>query len=241
MRYKSPHRIVEEVRRNIRDYSIRNYNFLADTFTLDEEYVLSLCESILQEGIRINWFANARVGTVTDKMAKMMKRSGCRLLSVGIESFDDSDLERLNKRTGKEEVSATLTILLRNDIRTLGFFILGLPGQTMERIRSTVAKAIESPLDFAIFNLAVPFPGTELYSEIKSVDSQLRVNWDDYHFEACTFSVEGIPDEVLLEVRKQAERRFYFKPLRLLRLLSYSIRSGTVLDGIAIGRRLLLP
>ena len=48
-------------------------------------------------------------------------------------------------------------------IKTVGHFILGLPGETEESLGHTIHFAQSLPLDLAQFYCAVPFPGSRLY------------------------------------------------------------------------------
>ena len=89
-----------------------------------------------------------------------MKRSGCYSLAVGIESGSKRLLAKIHKGISLERVPATLEMIRDAGIRTVGYFILGLPTETREERNQTISLALSLPLDLANFMLYCPLPGT---------------------------------------------------------------------------------
>ena len=60
-------------------------------------------------------------------------------------------------------VKKAINLTYQTGIQSLGFFILGLPGETKTTMRETIEFAKSLPLSAANFTIATPFPGTELW------------------------------------------------------------------------------
>ena len=85
VRRRSVENIVEELKECVEKYNITNFVFWSDIFNLDKNWTMTLCQAIIDSGLKITWSANTRADTADDEMAKMMYKSGCRLVSIGVE------------------------------------------------------------------------------------------------------------------------------------------------------------
>ena len=89
-----------------------------------------------------------------------MGKAGCWMIAWGIESGNEQILKRAHKgykmRAGAPRAAAGRSAA---GIKNWGYFIIGLPGETVETIRETIDFAKELPLDIALFHVAAPYPG----------------------------------------------------------------------------------
>lgn len=97
VRRRSVENIVAEIRECVEKYNIRNFLFWSDIFNLDKKWTMDLCQAIIDSGLKITWSANTRADTADLEMAKMMYKSGCRLVSIGVESGSQEMLEKWAK------------------------------------------------------------------------------------------------------------------------------------------------
>lgn len=222
-RFRSPRSIVEEIKTIRRDYGINDFMFLSDTFTINAAVVFELCALIKKECPGISWICNSRTDTLTPGLASAMKEAGCWLVSLGIESGDEKVLKTIKKGATVSDALKSVAILRAAGIRSIGYYIFGLPGETRQSIHKTMLLSRKLDTNYAYFFAAVPFPGTE-YFEISR---------------AGRFSTEGglTPDEVTAEI-KRAYQGFYLRPSRIVRELCEIKRPADVVRYIRIGVRL---
>jgi radical SAM superfamily enzyme YgiQ (UPF0313 family) len=128
--------------------------------------VIGICESILSRGLDVRWTCNSRVDFVDQEMLRAMARAGCWMIAWGIESGDEGMLRRMHKGTTLEQVRQALRWSRDAGIMNWGYFIIGLPGETVASIRRTIDLAKELPLDLALFHIAAPHPGTPFFFEV---------------------------------------------------------------------------
>jgi anaerobic magnesium-protoporphyrin IX monomethyl ester cyclase len=165
VRLLAPERIVQEIW-SLYNLGIRNIHMYADLFTVNREQVMELCRLILQEGLKIRWTCNSRVDTVDKEMLRRMSAAGCWMISWGIESGNELLLKRAAKGTNPEQAHQALAWSREAGIMNWGYFIIGLPGETVDTIKETICLSKSLPLELALFHIAAPYPGTPFYFEV---------------------------------------------------------------------------
>ncbi len=186
VRVRSAENIVAELK-ILRDLGIHNIHMYADLFTVNREHVVSLCQAILDEGLKIRWTCNSRVDYVDEEMLTLMGRAGCWMISWGIESANEAILKRARKGYKKEQAQRALRWAHAAGIKNWGYFIIGLPGETEETIRETIAYSKQLPLDIALFHIAAPYPGTPFFYEVVE-NNWFRpgVKWEEVDMDQST-------------------------------------------------------
>ena len=67
-----------------------------------------------------------------------MARAGCKNVSLGFESGSENILNIMNKKFKPYEIRETSYLLTKNDIRQMGFLLLGGPGETRETVQQSL-------------------------------------------------------------------------------------------------------
>jgi radical SAM superfamily enzyme YgiQ (UPF0313 family) len=101
-----------------------------------------------------------------------------------------------------------------------GTFILGLPGETEETMRESLAFACDLDMDTIQVSLAAPYPGTELYRQAmknKWFDENSLVRNDGT--QGCTLQYPHLPSAAITAGVKRFYSRFYGRPKPILRML----------------------
>ena len=177
-RQRSPENLVAELESLVDTYRVRNFYFVDDLFTLDARRLEAFARRIIDQGLDIRWQCLARVDRVTPELLALMYRSGCRQVHYGIESADQAILDRIGKRITPAMVREAVGWTRAAGIRSKGYFMLGLPGDTEETMARTIAFAAELDLDEAMFSLTTPFPGTRLWDELVARHPETAYNAD---------------------------------------------------------------
>lgn len=220
VRRRSPENIVAEIKECVEKYNIKNFLFWSDIFNIDKEWTMKLCQAIIDSGLKITWSANTRADTADFEMAEMMYKSGCRLVSIGVESGSQYMLEKMGKKITLNDVRRTVKVFKKAKIRIYNYFVIGLPWETEETVEETIKFAIELNSDFISFYTATPLPGSRFY------DYALEHNLFDkdtsfenaYYYPAV--NTHNLSRERVFELHKSAIKRFYLRPLYILKMLS---------------------
>jgi len=137
-----------------------------DTFTIDKNRVVAICDEIIRRGLKPVWSCNTRVDVPYDVLAKM-KKAGCRLLVVGYESGSQAVLDEISKGIKLEQSLEFARNTKKLKLKVFGCFMIGLSGDSLESIEETFRFAKRVYPDMVFFQQAVPFPGTAFYSWAK--------------------------------------------------------------------------
>lgn len=220
-RTRSVDNIISEVKEVVTRFNIGNFSFSSDTFNVREDYVLSICEAINKEGIRIKWMCNSRVDNFSFKSAKAMKKAGCWLIAFGTESGSDVVLQRAKKGTVARQGKEAIKICKEVGIKSLCYFMFGLPGETKQTIKETIHFVMDAEPDYVHFYTATPFPGTEFYEQAKENKWLTSFDWRRYfHGLSDVVSYDNLSAEEISKKTQMAYRRFYFRPKMIIRGVS---------------------
>ncbi|MCK9419734.1 MAG: radical SAM protein [Nitrospirae bacterium] len=127
---------------------------------LDNAISPALMRALANEPPGVPWYGFARIGNeLTDRdYCMQLKRSGCRMLKLGLESGDQGVLDRLRKGIDLATASLVLKNLHAAGIAAYVYLLFGTPAETIREARKTlefVAAHREAItfLNLAIFNM----------------------------------------------------------------------------------------
>lgn len=154
-------------------------------------------------------------------LLEMMRKAGCHTLIIGIESADLDGLSRYNRKMDKGMVEKLTSHAASLGMDVCGDFIIGLEHETEEDIRKTLSYALSLPLDFASFNIAAPFPGTDIRKKAVS-SGKITFGREGYDTlaHAGELGISTVSYEKIRRLRNKAVIRFYLRPSYLLRRVS---------------------
>ncbi len=206
VRFRSPENVLAEIEQLVK-LGIRKIHMYADLFTINRDHALGISQGLIERGLNIRWTCNSRVDFVDPELLQTMARSGCWMISWGIESGDPAMLARMNKGITLAEVERALHWAKEAGIMNWGYFIIGLPGETEDSIRKTIAFAKKLPLDIALFHIAAPHPGTPFFFEVVQ-NGWFRpgTRWEEVDMDRCT--VLDYPDLKAEDLERWARRAF---------------------------------
>jgi anaerobic magnesium-protoporphyrin IX monomethyl ester cyclase len=245
LRMRTPENVVAELEYIERAMpEVKEVLFDDDTFTADRRRVHQICDLIIAHGIKLTWSANARANVDLETLEKM-KKAGARLLMIGYESGSDEILRTVKKGVSTGQMKAFSQDAKRAGLMLHGGFIIGLPGETSETIKQTVAFAKNLRLDSGQFSVATPLPGTEFYEwcrqqgiiaentylNLLSMDNML----DESGYQSCVLKYPGLSAREITEAVDHATVAFYWRPRFLLTMLKHSFKGPRELERLFLG------
>jgi anaerobic magnesium-protoporphyrin IX monomethyl ester cyclase len=212
--------VLGEIRHLIKRYKIREIKFWDDVFTIDRKRTIEICDGIIKEKLDIVWSCETRVDLVDLEMLRKMRQAGCWQIDYGVESGNQELVDKINKGIKLEQVRKAVRLTRQAGISTRGYFIVGLPGETIETARKSIDFAIEAGLDYATFFMCVPYPGTELYELAKKEGGIRSDDWRKYShidFDNLIYVPPSIKDTELKGLIGESYRKFYLRPAYIFR------------------------
>lgn len=160
VRYRSAESLFYEIERLYR--MGRNlFYFNDDAFGQDRQITLDLCQAIYYCGMKIAWFADARVDCFDDELLEWCAKSGCFALSFGIESGSQTILNNIRKGIRVKQIIRTVAAAKRAGIKAYALLMIGNEGETDFTIDETyeLMKAIRPDI-YSSLRAVLVFPST---------------------------------------------------------------------------------
>ncbi len=232
-RARSPEGVAREMAHAKKLFpQVREFFFDDDTFTAYQPRAREIAKHLGKLGV--TWSCNARAN-VNYETLKTMRDNGLRLLLVGYESGDQRILDNIKKGIRIEEAREFTRNCRKLGITIHGTFIMGLPGETPETIRSTVEYAKELDVFSIQVSLAAPYPGTELYRQA------VENGWfgrdatlvSESGTQTAALEYDGLPREEIFAAVEKFYRAYYFRPRPIARIV------GTMLTDWKVMKRRL--
>jgi len=225
IRLMSPEKIMEHILYVKSAYGIREISFYDDTFTTNRKRVEKLCKLMISEKVHMSWSCFARVDSVNPEILRLMKQAGCHQICYGFESADEDILKAINKRISTNDVINAVSWTKKAKIDIRGAFMLGSPGETERSIRKTIEYSKKIGIQFAIYNITTPFPGTALFDWANEKGFIKHTDWNLYDLSHPIMELPTIASEAVQKSYHKAYKEYYLRPAYIIqRLLSIQTR-----------------
>ena len=227
-RAMSAQKVVEEFEEAIK-LGIHEFLVYDDTFTVNINRVKEICNLVIEKKMDIGFDIRARVDTLDEESLSLLKKAGCRGIHYGIEAGTEKVLKVLRKGITIEKAKKIFVMTKKYGIKTLGYFMIGAPTETLEDIYETFRVAKWLNPDFMHLTILTPFPGTFLYQDglIRGVIK--RDYWREFAKNPTKgfsppFWEENISKDELKKLITEGYRSFYLRPSVIMKKIA-SLRS----------------
>lgn len=216
VRLHSAARVIAEMRR-LAESGFRSVSVIDDQFLWNESRTVEICAGI--RDLQLEWSCLARCDRVTDKAAEAMAAAGCAYVDLGTESFDQKVLDAVRKGMRADATEQAVKILKRHGIAVeLNILFGAAPEETEATIQHTLRELRRLDVDYVLFSIANPFPGTEFYAAAKANG---WLAYGDYvpvdPARSAIVSYPHLPKERLEALVARAYREHYLHPRTLWR------------------------
>lgn len=186
VRAKSPGSILDEMEWLVDKQGARSFIFGDEVFTINRNRTVVICNGMIERGLdkKCKWWCVSHVRCIDFELAVLMKKAGCRLLGLGIESGNEERLHEISKGTSIDMILDTVNSLKRAGLPFEAYFILGYPDETAETARETIEFAVKINPDVPVIGLMVPYPGTRIGVMASKGEGRYVLqarSWNDYN------------------------------------------------------------
>ena len=210
-RYNSAEYLYDHLRHLRERYGIRHINFYDDQFTFNRARVEKFCTLLLERPLGMTFNCAVRAEHVDPALLALMKRAGCWMVSLGIETGDEELLAQHRQRANLDLLAQTIRSIAAAGIRTKGLLMMGLPGETEASIRRSMDYVFSLPLDDFNLSKFTPFPGAPLYEKIREL-GEFDEDWEKLDCMNFQFVPRGMTKERLEELFIEFYTTHYKRP-----------------------------
>ena len=241
VRMRSPENVLEELRECYNKYHIKNFFFKADTFTINREWVLKLCDLIKQSELnnKIAYTANSRVKPLSQDILNAMAETGCFTIAFGFESGNEQTLKQIKKGSDIQDAINAVKMAKKAKIPIYGFFMIGFPWESLSDIKQTIKFMRKLNCDFVEVHIALPYYGTELYQicDENNLLDKSTIGVDYFH--SNTKGTCFVNSKQLQKIRHSALLKYHLRPSYIFKKLITCKDFKTFKNYVKFGLKLL--
>jgi radical SAM superfamily enzyme YgiQ (UPF0313 family) len=241
---RSAENIIGEFKQ-IKKLGYRSVSIIDDMFLVGgKQRILDICKGIAP--LKIEFGVLARADHAYDlEILRALKKAGCQYIDLGVESFNERILKAIRKDLDPKMIKKSILNIRKAGIEPKINIMFGTcPLDTKEDIKRTIKKACELPVDYCMFSITTPFPGTEFEKVALQKgwvvrDKYKRMLKELDPSKSALISYPHLTNKDLERLTKMANRRFYLRPKRILRQLGRIKSFKDLLDTIKGGYQLV--
>lgn len=247
-RLKDPALYAKELFINWNKYKnrgLRLAQLFDPVFTMYEDWVKDFCDAYRFYGIEkeFRYSIFSRIDHLNEKKIKMLAKSGCALLRVGIESGDPYIRNEIYKKNISDEKIREIFRLAKSEgIGFTAFYILGGPAETRQTCNATIKLALELDAERSAFFVFKPFTKEAAKQLVKYggwINTALWQKADNIIFDAVVHTKDLSPHQTNFLQKKAYFLTFGRRLIRMIkrqklkyfsRLFIYMFRG--IIDGL---------
>ena len=230
-RHMSPKRVVEEMEYMLK-CGFKEIHFWDDNFTTIIGRAKEVCRLLIEKKFNAPWCLETgiRVDCVDQEFFDLAKKAGCYSIYMGVETGDDEILKRIDKGITTDQVRKAFKMAKKAKMETVGFFMIGLPGETIETMEKTIKFATELDPDYAKVTITVPFPSTKIFDDLDAKGLITTKDWSKYNFHtnAKVYNHENLDWDTMEKYYNKFYRKFYFRPKYIARRVITGVTTGRI-------------
>ena len=158
--------------------NIRGFTFVDDILASDEVWFADFARKYVRE-IGLPYACTSHPMVFKERVAEMLRDSGCKVVKMGIESGNADIRKKVLKRNITNEFLVDVfDIAKRYGLKPQAFNMIGIPGESISQMMDTVTlNALIKPY-IVWLSTFIPYPGSELYHECRDQGMIDEEKWD---------------------------------------------------------------
>lgn len=191
VRYARGEAIANFMRRFLDERNISRYYFVDDTFGVSQSQLDEFEASLGELTGQVRWSCMSHTHVLRPSRIRQLKRLGCDVVHVGVESGSPRILRLMNKRVKPQELRECSDDIRGADIELRAFVMIGVPGETDEDLdltRKLLASMDPGEIAAQVF---VPYDGTMMTERLIAERVISRMSWTNYSRADLNYGIQG--------------------------------------------------
>ena len=202
-RVKPVDTMIAEMDRFHELYHTTHFSIEHDNFTCQRSHISEFCRKLIERGSPYRWRCSSRTDVLDGELISMMAEAGCTNIFLGVETGSPRMQKILRKNLKLEDVCQRVSEIQKAKILATISLIYGLPEETLEDLRQTIALTEKLYLAGACdvqLHRFFPLPRTEETEKVRE-----RMYFDDEDVDLSIYNRTVIDKEGLALIRAYPE------------------------------------
>ena len=217
-RYWSPEAVLKEIDLLVTRYGVRNIKFADEMFVLNRKHVSAICHGLIKRRYDLNIWAYARVDTVGEGMAELLRQAGFTWFAFGIEAASARVRDNVDKGFEQQDIFQSIARVRTAGASVVANYIFGLPEDDTTSMQETLTLALGLNAEYANFYCTMAYPGSALYAQALEHKWPLPASWSGYSqhsVDSTPLPTRYLKASEVLAFRDQAFQQYFSAPAYL--------------------------
>ncbi len=161
VRFHSVDYVLDMLERAVNQHHQKIISIKDDTFTVQRERVLAICEGIHARQLDIEWSCETRADRLDEEMLLAMRLAGCKQISMGVESASEEVLSNIRKGISPATVLNATQMAKKFGIHTRYYMMVGNRGETYQTFQHNLDFIRSARPNQFVFTQLHLYPGSE--------------------------------------------------------------------------------
>lgn len=214
--HRSPQNVVDEIQTLVEKFGYKNITIFDDAFNIQAKRSIEICQEIVRRKLDIHIIipSSLIISILTKEVIHWLAKAGCVALALPFEHIDEKIRNTvIKKRLSSAHFENVLRWCREENILTVVNFVIGMPGESEETLKSVVRYVKDSAwkMDALSIYIATPFPGTDFHDDLvekgylKNADKNRFIEFDLYE---CTFNTPWASAELVNQYKEKINQAF---------------------------------
>lgn len=237
-RHKDPQRLADEIEMLHKKYGVEVINFADENPTASQKEWKSFLEALIQKNLKLILVGSIRADSIVRdaEHLHLYKQAGFERFLLGIESYDETVLEKIKKGGSVAKDMEAIQLLRKNNILSMATYVVGFGNETLGSFYNSLRQLLYYDPDQIQLLFTTPHKWTPYFNEKKDnwVIQPDQKKWDYKH---QVIAMEHLKPwmvivyvkliEVVMQARPKALKRLLFhKDARLRDAMRWYTRIG---------------
>lgn len=235
-------RPVDQVIRDVRAAKASGTKYIAfidDNIGVDFNYCQELWEALIPENVI--WISQCSIQIAQrDDLLDLAYRSGCRVLSFGIETLNLKSLTHIDKEWNDPgNYGRAIANIRKHGIDVSTEMILGLDGDHEDVFDKTYDFLMENKISLPRMYILTPVPGTPMFESLEADGRIFSYDYEKYVGGSVVFHPKNMEASVLQEGYWNLYRKLYSMSSIMKRLRGNPAKLNLFMRGFVLGTNLI--
>lgn len=207
VRYRPVENVISEIESARKRFPVKRFYLAGECVVMNKKWILTFCKEVVKRKMDIEYRVTSRMDTMDEERLEWLKRSGCKIMSLGLESGSPDILKIVNKNIDLEKAKKIVRLAKKYIPKIEIGVMYGYIGETERTIRETTEYCKQLDIVPAFF-FATAYPGTKLWEMavergyIKNEEERMMNlgNISDF-----SVNMTDMSDETLLRLKSKSE------------------------------------
>lgn len=215
VRLRSVQNIVSEIKHWIKTIGTNKFVFRDPVFSINRKFTVELCKEIINQNLKIEFLIETHLKNLDDELIDLLKKSGLKLVYVGIESSSAKVLNGIKRFSVDNDQQYTIIKkLVSKGIIVKSMYMFGNPGDDESTIKNTIDYSLSLPNQLVQYSVFTPYPGTPIYKHYENRITE--TSYEKFNQYNLIYSHEKLNNSDLTRLKNFGYRKFYFNLKNLL-------------------------